>query len=119
MLVLAVTGDRDQQRARTIGHRSDAFGDLEPVDSGKAQVEKDRARTHRLNHFERRRAVVRDMDDVALHPKQHRQALGGIAVVVDDEHGPLLRRRVLLRLDRRRRGGDDGFRGSSRPACAR
>ena len=97
ILVAAEAGDGDHQGAALGGARADATGHLQPVHPGEADVEQDdlefRARQRPL----RRRAVVNDLDLLVAQLQEVAQSLGGVDVVVCDQHAAA--ERTLSRAD--------------------
>jgi hypothetical protein len=60
--------------------------DLVAIQARHTYVEHRHVRTNGIDDIERRRAIVRHADLMAIHPQQHGKALGRIAIVIRDNY---------------------------------
>src|SRR6266545_6410272 len=105
ILVAAIPGQRDQRQRREVLETAQLPRDLVAARPGQPDVEQHRLRPELLRCGERGRAIVNGPRVVARELQQRDEAVGEVAVVVDDEHAPRrLRGRRIARLVRLLRG---------------
>ena len=84
--VLSVTGDGDQVDPFEAGYFTQAPGEFVAVHHGETDIEKRNRRPGGGGHVNRLGTIVSDPGMVPIQTQRIRQHLGGIGVVVHDQH---------------------------------
>jgi hypothetical protein len=86
VLVLSPAGERDDRHTLRVGDLTQPAGHFVAIHFRHADIEQHDVRLAQLELLERCRPVVRNMYVRTSRPQQHREALGGVAIVVHDQH---------------------------------
>src|SRR5688572_22686598 len=93
---LPVARDRDEARVAQVVERAQALGQLITVDDGQSDVEQCGVEGARRGELQRLRRVVRQRDVATAKRERGGEHLGGVDVVVYDQH-PTAQRLALGR----------------------
>src|SRR5256885_3030497 len=92
VLVLTPTGQRDEHDIPGPGTLANLLREIIPVHLRKADIENRDIGPEFVELRERCLAVIRGLHLVSRHTQQHREALDGVLIVVDDENTTLVSR---------------------------
>ena len=99
VLLAAVARERHQHDVMKAAFAARAARDLVAVETGKADVDEHHVGRVRAGCLERRDAIVEYAHVMAEQLEEHREALGGVGIVLEEQYT----RPVLLHRGRRRR----------------